>query len=153
MATNKLVKYGIPSVVGVVIIIIILMLIQSKQIEEEWKAQDPNRYYDKSAVLEAKMETTGFFILNAKIIGKVQNTTWKMRDMAVWAGMIKSDGFHEGSATGRNYYGLQVINRVMPGEVREFSIACGVPPLNRNWSVIVEYDPNDKRIKPMWVSK
>jgi hypothetical protein len=153
MTSNKMVRIAIPSIIGVVVIIIILMWIQGKKSEEQWKAQDSNRYYDRSAVLEAKMETTGLFILNAKITGTVQNTTWKMRDMAVWAGMIKNDGFHEGSATGRNYYGFQILSRVMPGEKRNFSVECGVPPLNRNWSVIIEYDPGEKRIRPMWVSK
>lgn len=121
---------------------------QESRKQEAARPEHRDRYYDTAAVLESsiKMDRP-----NAAVTGVVVNNSWKTRDVAVWAGFVKSDGFHEGSVAGRNYYGYQYFPQVAPKEKKTFTIEIAVPPLNRSWSAVAEFDPKESRLRPIWV--
>lgn len=121
---------------------------QQDRAREAMRPEHRDRYYDSTAIQEyaLKMERP-----NATLTGIVINNTWKTRDVGVWAGFVKSDGFHQGSTVGRNYYGYQYFPQVPPKEKRNFAITFAVPPLNRSWSVVAEFDPSEQRLRPIWV--
>jgi len=106
-----------------------------------------DRYYDPEAILDVtlKMEKP-----NATASGFVVNNTWKVRNVAVWVGFVKPDGFHEGSTVGRNYYGYQYFPQVAPKEKKPFSVTFAVPPMNRSWTAVAEFDPKEERLRPIW---
>jgi hypothetical protein len=143
-------KKVIPVAIVLIAIIAGVMYYQREQ-ERRLLASRPehrDRYYDAASILEAsiKMERP-----NATVSGFVVNNTWKSRDVAVWVGFVKSDGFHEGSTLGRNYYGYQYFPQVAPKEKKPFSVTFAVPPMNRSWSAVAEFDPKEERLRPIWV--
>jgi hypothetical protein len=121
------------------------------ELDREAQRLDPaqrDRYFDPDAISESVMSMDR---PNAVINGVAVNNTWKKRSVGVYAGFLK-EGFHEGGTTGRHYYGYQYFPDVPPGGARKFSIAIAVPPLNRKWSVIAEFDPKkgQEPLRPAW---
>jgi hypothetical protein len=140
------------AVIAVVVIGVILGAMawkrQQDRTTEALRPEHRDRYYDSTAIQEyaLKMERP-----NATVSGVIVNNTWKTRDVGVWAGFVKADGFHQGSTVGRNYFGYQYFPQVPPKEKRNFTITFAVPPLNRSWSVVAEFDPNQQQLRPIWV--
>lgn len=120
---------------------------QQDRAAEALRPEHRDRYYDFTAIQEYKLTMER---PNATVTGVVVNNTWKTRDVGVWAGFVKSDGFHQGSTVGRNYFGYQYFPQVPPKEKRSFEVTFAVPPLNRSWSVVAEFDPNEQRLRPIW---
>jgi len=143
-------KKVVPAVIVVIAIIAGVMYYQREQARRllASRPEHRDRYYDTAAILDAtiKMERP-----NAAVSGFVVNNTWKARDIAVWVGFVKPDGFHEGSTVGRNYYGYQYFPQVAPKEKKPFSVTFAVPPMNRSWSAVAEFDPKEERLRPIWV--
>jgi len=145
-------KKAVLITVGSLVLIILFLvvrawMVQQDLVREAMRPEHRDRYFDTSAITESniKMDRP-----NANVDGVVVNNTWKTRNVGVWVGFVKSDGFHQGGTTGRNYFGYQYFPQVPPKEKRTFSIPIGVPPLNRSWSVVAEFDPNDQRLRPIW---
>ncbi|MGA2148760.1 MAG: hypothetical protein ABSH49_27780 [Bryobacteraceae bacterium] len=109
--------------------------------------QQVSRHFDREAVTAASLRLNR---PNAVASGKVVNVTWKTRDVGVYCGFVKSDGFHEGSVAGRAYYGFQFFRQLKPNDSKEFEITFAVPPMNRDWSCIAELDMNDSKLRPVW---
>jgi hypothetical protein len=146
--SNKVV-YGIVAAVVVGGILGVSALQRAKdRAKEAMRPEHRDRYYDTAAIQEysLKMERP-----NATLSGVVVNNTWKTRDIGVWAGFVKSDGFHQGSTVGRNYFGYQYFPQVPPKATKTFTITFAVPPLNRSWSVVAEFDPGERQLRPIWV--
>jgi hypothetical protein len=146
--SKKVVWVLIGVVVVGIIAVVMYMQRQQQRGREAMRPEHRDRYYDSAAIQEyaLKMERP-----NAAVTGVAVNNTWKTRDIGVWSGFVKSDGFHQGSTVGRNYFGYQYFPQVPPKEKRNFSITFAVPPLNRSWSVVAEFDPNEQRLRPVWV--
>jgi hypothetical protein len=121
--------------------------LSSDRAQQRDRPEHRDRYYDPSAIQESALTMDR---PNATVTGVVVNNTWKTRDVGVWVGFLKSDGFHQGSTVGRNYYAYQYFPQVPPNEKRNFSVTFAVPPLNRSWSAVAEFDPSEKRLRPIW---
>jgi hypothetical protein len=147
---SKKAPYIIIGIMSAVLLFVILALLQEQRRSREIAVTPPDRYFDTQAIREYSLTMAR---PNAMASGTVVNNTWKTRDIGVWAGFVKPDGFHEGSTTGRSYYGYHYFPGVPPHEKRNFSITFAVPPLNRSWSVVAEFDPKPERLRPVWPRK
>ena len=144
-------KYVIAlSAAAVILIIVAVMAYQQQQarIDQVRRPEHRDRYYDTAAVRQVVVKTDQFI---ATASGSVINNTWKTRDVRVWAGFVKSDGFHEGSVAGRYYHSYQDFSQMVPNEKRDFSITFALPPVNRSYSAVAEFDPKPERLRPIWI--